>query len=370
MTKESSNRPILLAVPISTADGELLYCIRQANPDQRAWGRSEPTRNSIYYVLNHQDGYLSGAGDAGSLLLWSAGDQTYMEQTPPPQPTGQDALAYILGHWSRTRNRQLAQHHELPKAGRQLVDSILNHIVANKKENIDFGREIPVSVLKEFCEAIQFVMKNALNEEPNQNMEGQSDKLYLDIEKVLSEWVHKRYPQLEPEPDPIQSLWRKFISGWKDDDESTPLVCIQVLTPEEQIKYGIEEIRALMQQTIRLVYRTRKKYHDQIVGTFLERVKGHEAEQQKGKVSSVNEIQQAKPARLEDEQPLWLQIEDRGQEREFLKLWLENIPAKEIALNLNITEGRVWNMASDMRRRYGEAFVPYRDEKRRRKAST
>lgn len=231
-----------------------------------------------------------------------------------------------------------------------MVDSILNHAIANEKKNIDFGREIPVSVLKEFCDAIQFVMKNALNEEPSQDMEGQYAKLHLDIEKALSEWAHKRYPHLEPEPSPVQSLWRKLKSGWKDDDESTQLVCIQVLTPEEQIKYGIEDIRALMQQTIQLVYRTRKEYHDQIVGMFLDRVQWHAIMQQNGKKFSANEVPQAKPPRLlEEERPLWLQIEDRGQECEFLKLWLENFPAKEIALNLNITEGRVWNMATEMR---------------------
>jgi hypothetical protein len=369
MTKESSNHPVLLAVPVSTVDGALLYSIRQANPEQRSWGRSEPTRNSIYYVLNHQEGYLSGAGDAGSILFWAAGNQTYMEQTPPPQPTGQDALAYVLDHSSRTRNHQLAQQHELPNAGKQLVESILNYAVANEKKNIDFGREIPISVLKEFCEAIQIVIKSALNEEPNQDVEELSEKLHLCIEKALSEWAHKRYPRLEPEPGPIQSLWRKFISGWMEDDESTPLVCIQVLTPEEQIKYGIEEIRALMHQTIQLVYRTRKEYHDQIVGVFLELVKARAARPQKSE-EAVDDQVRAKPRRPKEGQPLWLQIEDRGQEREILHLWLENMPAKEIALQLNISTDRVYNIISDLRRRYGEAFVPYRDEKRRRKAST
>lgn len=96
MTKESSSHLVLLAIPVLAADGELLYYIRQANPDQRAWGRSEPTRNSIYYVLNHQDGYLSGAGNAGNLLLWSAGDQTYMEQTPHHSQQGK---MHLLMFW-------------------------------------------------------------------------------------------------------------------------------------------------------------------------------------------------------------------------------------------------------------------------------
>jgi DNA invertase Pin-like site-specific DNA recombinase len=76
------------------------------------------------------------------------------------------------------------------------------------------------------------------------------------------------------------------------------------------------------------------------------------------------------PPRIKESKPLWFQIEDRGQERELLRLWLANVPAKEIALTLNISKDRVYNIVSDLRRRYGEAFVPYRDEKRRRRPPT
>ena len=352
-----------------TADGELLYCIRKANPDQRAWGRSEPSSNSLCYVLNHQDGYLPGAGDSGGLLLWSIGDQTYMEQTPPPQPTGQDALAYVLGRWSRTRNHRPDRRNGLTNAGEQLVESILNHVAANQEKNIDFGREVPVSILKEFCEAIRVVIESALKDKTNQDSELQADKLHLDIEYALSEWAHKRYPRPEPEPGSVQGLWHKFINWWMEDDESTPLVCIQRLTPAEQTEYGFEEIRALMQENIQLVYQIRKEYHDRIVGMFLERVKARAARPQKSK-EAVDDRVRAKPRRPKEGQPLWLQIEDRGQERELLHLWLENVPAKEIALKLNISTDRVYNIISDLRRRYSEAFVPYRDEKRRRKVST
>lgn len=124
-----------------------------------------------------------------------------------------------------------------------------------------------------------------------------------------------------------------------------------------------------MQESTQLVYRIRKEYHDRIVGMFLERVKARAARPQKSD-EAVDDQVRAKPRRPKEGQPLWLQIEDRGQEREILHLWLENMPAKEIALQLNISTDRVYNIISDLRRRYGEAFVPYRDEKRRRKAST
>jgi len=164
MKQVSEMATIQLGIPLDKADGELLYCIRQANPEQRFWGRSEPSRNSIRYALAQQDANLIGAGDAGSILLWSAGDQTCMGRPPPPQPTEREALAYILTRLFRAQSCWPDRRSQPPDAAVQLVEGILSHVAANQKTEIVFGREVPVSVLEEFCKTIRVVLASALDQ--------------------------------------------------------------------------------------------------------------------------------------------------------------------------------------------------------------
>jgi hypothetical protein len=92
-SSDSITRP---NVNLKTADGELRYCIRYLNSEQRFLGRIEPASDTVRYTLEQQDTDLIGAGDTGSILLWSIGDQTYLERTSSPQSTESEALAHIL----------------------------------------------------------------------------------------------------------------------------------------------------------------------------------------------------------------------------------------------------------------------------------
>jgi hypothetical protein len=367
MTQASIKTVQRLDIPLDKADGELLYCIRQANPEQRFWGRSEPSRNSIRYALSQQDTDLIGAGDAGSILLWSAGDQTYLERTPAPQPTEREALAYILARWFRKENRWPDQRSRSPEAAGQLVESILNHVAGKHNADLVFVQQVPRNVLIEFCTAIRVMMASALGHDSGQDLNLERDELRFLILPILYKWASNRN-QKEPESQAgvVQRVRRKLEDWWMTDDESQSLQFIKKLSPAEQTEYGFSVIQARMQECIQVVYRSREAYQDQLIRIFLERMETHSMEQQKNGVI----LEKNAPPCIQKSMPLWLQIEDRGQERELLRFWLENMPAKEIALTLHISKDRVYNIVSDLRRHYGEAFVPYRDEKRRHKPPT
>ena len=55
---------------------------------------------------------------------------------------------------------------------------------------------------------------------------------------------------------------------------------------------------------------------------------------------------------------LWERIPNKKWYRKALKLWHENLTAKIIASRLGISEGRIYNLFSNLRKKYGDEIVP------------
>jgi|GEM_PF-4593573 len=63
--------------------------------------------------------------------------------------------------------------------------------------------------------------------------------------------------------------------------------------------------------------------------------------------------------------PAWEQIEDKGSNREILKLWWDGLKNSEIAPRVGIQPVSVTNRLSELRSEYGEAIVPTAEQIRK-----
>ena len=187
MRPESLIKTIQLDVSLDKADGELFYCIRQLNPRQRSWGRSEPASNKVLYNLSHLDTEAIGAGSAGSLLIWSAEDHTYLEITPPPQPTEREGVDYLIALWFRQRGRWPESSDRMPVDLLRLVEKILDGLSSGHQE-ITFNQPIGVDILQQCCQGITWVLRTALGEMPTPATATPNQQLISMLWLVRSTW--------------------------------------------------------------------------------------------------------------------------------------------------------------------------------------
>ena len=271
MRPESLIKTIQLDVSLDKADGELFYCIRQLNPKQRSWGRSEPASNKVLYNLSHLDTDAIGAGSAGSLLIWSAEDRTYLEITPPPQPTEREGVDYLMAIWFRQRGRWPESSDRMPVDLLRLVEKILDGLSSEHQE-ITFSQPIGVDILQQCCQGIMWVLRTALGEMPAPATATPNQQLISMLEQAIYSWARGRSQTMLSDSSPAQAFWRK-LAGWLADDGKPPSVqTLQKVSLPKEDQFGLGMIRSLLAACVERTYQKRLDYQRRVLTMFMERL--------------------------------------------------------------------------------------------------
>ncbi len=269
--KQESITTVQLNVSLDKADGELFYCIRQQNPKQRSWGRSEPASNKVLYNLLHLDTDTIGAGSAGGLLIWSAEDHTYLEITPPPQPTEREGVDYLIALWFRQRGRWPESPDRLPIDLLRLVEKILDGLSSEHQE-ITFSQPIGVDILQQCCQGITWVLRTALGEMPAPATATPNQQLISMLEQAIYSWARGRSQTMLSDTSPAQTFWRK-LAGWLADEGKPPVVqTLHKVSLSEEDQFGLGMIRSLLAVCVERTYQKRLDYQQQVLTMFMERL--------------------------------------------------------------------------------------------------
>lgn len=359
------NNIFRLPVSLAIVEGELISSLRQLNSYGNSWTRIETIQKTIQYNLHHRESFHFGAGDAGSLSFWPVGDHTYMDQIPAPEPTNQQAVNYLFIHWNRKEKHSPGYSFAYTDKSYQIIKQILDHISERSNANLELIYQIDRSFLKDVCLSLQLVLTSILGYEIDEDLQKVENYRSM-VAGLLGYWTHDlSWYYSNPTPGIVESLWEK-LEFFLTEDKDLAQKRIKNLSLTDQLDYRFPEIQILLDDCRQSVYQIRKAYHDQVISIFLDQIKKYTENKQCSEIiPKVNT-----PTREVVRKPAWERIQERGNDRDILRLWHEKKSAKEISMVLNISDKRVYNVLSDLRRKYGKAFVPYKGSPPKKKPST
>jgi len=352
MKPASVIKTIQLDVGLDKTDGELFYCIRQLNPEQRSWGRSELARSKVLYNLSHQDTDTIGAGSAGSLLIWSAEDRTYLEITPPPQPTEREGVNYLLALWFYRRDSWPESADRIPVEALRLTEDILSGLTSEHQE-IAFSQPIGVDRLQQCCQGLAWILHSALGEPPAADKASLDPQLFAVLELAIYNWGRGWSQPMQPGNSSVQAFWRKLANWLAEDDKQLAAQTLQKVSLLEGDRYGLMEIRSLLTVCVEQMYQRRLDYQQRVLAMFLARL----APPAPKTNAAADARLPAAPTISAPAQDLFAVIPDINDHRLVARLWQEGFSAGEIVDKIGkgqLTAKTVYNLISKWRKEYPE----------------